>query len=160
MICRFTFFPLIVAITAISLSEAHAQGRRHEGGKRDRWEKKEKRNRDDRFDDECDHRHSASRNVHYHHHECRHETVVTYHQMPSRPRYIYYRDYDVYYDYHNSVYISLSRRGWTVSKVVPVSMTYVDLRRAKRYEVQYHDDDFVTYLDRRGRPHYGRECEW
>jgi hypothetical protein len=72
----------------------------------------------------------------------------------ERPRYIYYRDYDVYYDCHRSVYISYSGRNWTVSASLPVVLHRVDIHHATRVEVDYYEDDFVTYLDR-GRPMYG-----
>jgi hypothetical protein len=75
-----------------------------------------------------------------------------------QPRYVYYRDYDVYYDNHRSVYISYSGRSWTITKALPVGMRHVNIRATKRFEVDYHDDDFPRYLETR-RPSYGRECE-
>lgn len=73
----------------------------------------------------------------------------------SRPRYVYYRDYNVYHDLHHNVYISYSGRNWSVSASLPVVLHRVDARRAVRMEVDYFDDDFTAYLER-DRPTYTR----
>lgn len=98
------------------------------------------------------HRHNEKREVHVVHHHPHPVVVSHYHQ---RPRYIYYRDYDVYYDFHRNVYISYSGRNWTVSTSLPVVLHRVDRRRAVQMEVDYDRDDFRAYLDR-GRPAYRR----
>lgn len=90
-------------------------------------------------------------NVHQHYHDCGHRVVVHHY---DRPRYVYYSDYDVYYDYQRSMYISYSGHHWSVSASLPVCLHRVDLRRAHRVEVEYFDDDFVSYLDH-GRPMFG-----
>lgn len=166
----------LVAVLAIGVIDVAAQGRGNDRG-RDREssdrrgnanghykrrDKDDRRDHDrDRRDYDRDHNHYASRSVHHHHDRyCDHRPVVVHHYHSSRPRYVYYRDYDVYYDYVNRVYITFAGRGWTVSTGVPIAMRHVDLRRAKRYEIDYRDDDFAGYLDRRGRPQYGRECDW
>lgn len=87
-----------------------------------------------------------------------HRTVVI-HNVYKRPRYIYYRDYDVYYDCRNNAYISHSGRNWFVSPIPPHMMRHVNLRTTRSYEVDYWDDDFPTFLDRR-RPTVGREYGW
>jgi hypothetical protein len=73
----------------------------------------------------------------------------------DRPRYVYYADYNVYFDFHRQVYITLSGRNWMISSSIPVPMQRVDIRRASYREVQYYDDDFVAYLGH-GRPMYGK----
>lgn len=73
----------------------------------------------------------------------------------SRPRYVYYRDYNVYHDLHRDVYISYSGRHWSVSASLPVVLHHVEARRAVRMEVDYHADDFPGYLER-NRPTYTR----
>ncbi|RAW03241.1 hypothetical protein [Pseudochryseolinea flava] len=86
--------------------------------------------------------------VHHHHHHAYHE-----------PRYVYYRDYDVYYDNTRRVYISFSGRNWSVSTEIPVRMYYADRGTIVSTNVDYYDDDFAGYLDNR-RPG-GRHCdEW
>lgn len=72
-----------------------------------------------------------------------------------RPRYIYYRDYDVYYDLERRAYITYSGRNWSVSASLPVALRRVELSRATRLEVGYVRDDLPSYLDR-SRPVYTR----
>jgi hypothetical protein len=106
-----------------------------------------------------EHRHH-DKHVHHHHRHCGHEVRVVHHHHHSpverrvvyhhpRPvRYVYYRDYDVYYDYQRQVYISFGGRNWNVSAGLPVAMRHVDVHHATRVEVdEYYDDDFNTYLD-------------
>jgi hypothetical protein len=117
------------------------------------WKDHHRHDRNDRRDYE---RRNVRHVYHYHDRYCGHQSVVVHHH--SRPRYIYYRDYDVYYDRTNSVYISYSGRGWTSSTALPVVLHRVNLRNTKRFEVDYYHDDFTRYLETR-RPSYGRECE-
>lgn len=85
--------------------------------------------------------------VHHHHH--------AYHE----PRYVYYRDYDVYYDMTRRVYISFTGRNWSLSTEIPVRMYYADRGTIVSSNVDYYDDDFAVFLDTR-RPG-GRHCdEW
>jgi hypothetical protein len=116
--------------------------------------------------DRHDRHHDHGRNHHnwerrnvrhyYHTHDryCNHQPVVVHHYV--KPRYIYYRDYDVYYDCHKSVYISYSGGSWSVSGAIPLFMRSVDMRRASRWEVDYWDDNLPGYLQRR-RPACDRE---
>ena len=90
--------------------------------------------------------------AHHHDRQCSHARVVRYHE---RPRYIYYRDYDVYYDLHHSVYITWSGRNWAASASLPVVLRRVDRYNAIRMEVDYDHDDFTAYLSA-GRPVYRR----
>jgi hypothetical protein len=105
-----------------------------------------------------DHDRRVVRHVHVHDRYCHRQPVVVHHQY-SRPRYVYYREYDVYYDYSRNVYFSYSGRNWSMSTGVPIGMRHVNLRSVKRYEVDYYDDNFSSYLDN-GRPAYGKECDW
>jgi hypothetical protein len=140
-----------------------AQGRGHHRGhaKHNKQKNDFDYDHDDRHDhygshQQCSHEHyhvrPASRPVkHIHHRDCDHRTVVVeYH----RPRYIYYRDYNVYYDCHRSVYIVFSGRGWTISASTPVCLNRVDIHRANRMDVEYEGDDFPDFLTRRDRTSY------
>lgn len=106
-----------------------------------------------------DHYHGGQRRVHrlpaYAHNHSRHcgHTVVV--RRYTAPRYVYYRDHDVYFDHHRNVFISYSGRGWTITTGVPAHLHHINLRTAVCHEVEYYDDDFVTYLDH-GRPMYGK----
>jgi hypothetical protein len=171
----------LVIISAVS--EADAQGRRRgddnkgpghsdQRDNRDRNDYNEQRDRNDHrdhdnkpdhhnaysYNDHRDHHHHAHRpvmrHVHYHDRYCGHRQVVHPHQV--RPRYIYYRDYDVYYDLTRRVYVSYSGRSWSVSTAIPVGMRHVNVRTARSYEVDYWNDDIHGYLER-GRPACGNE---
>jgi len=99
------------------------------------------------------HNHRYERYVaHHHDRHCSHARVVRHYE---RPRYIYYRDYDVYYDIHQSVYITWSGRNWAASASLPVVLRRVDRHHAVRMEVDYDHDDFTAYLSA-GRPVYRR----
>jgi hypothetical protein len=111
-----------------------------------------------------DHRHHDRDFNHHSHREIKHvyhkhdrggRPVVVHHHI-KKPRYVYFRDYDVYYDCHRSVYISYSGRSWTVSAGLPRPMRNVNVRTARSYEVDYYNDDFPNYLER-SRPSWGRE---
>ncbi|MFZ6009485.1 MAG: hypothetical protein ACOYXT_03985 [Bacteroidota bacterium] len=135
--------------------DRHDHRDRHDNDdSRDRWDYRAGHNRHH----DHDHWH-RDRHVHHiyrpHHHHihsrhCGHRVVVYRYE---RPRYVYYRDYDVYYDCHRSVYITFSGRNWSVSAGIPTVMRHVDLRTATRVDVDYYDDDFISYLDR-GEPMY------
>jgi hypothetical protein len=68
-------------------------------------------------------------------------------------RYIYYRDYNVYYDCHRDVFLTWSGRHWMITTRVPDVICHVDFRRAVVVGVDYWDDDFNFYLERR-RPSF------
>jgi hypothetical protein len=90
--------------------------------------------------------------AHYHSQHCGHQVVVTHYE---KPRYVYYQAYGVYYDHRRNVFISYTGRNWTISTSIPSPLLHVDLRTAVCHEVNYYDDDFVTYLDY-GRPMHRR----
>lgn len=150
-------------------SETDAQGRSHQhaGERRDEHHDKHRRG-DHRKDDRHDHKyeyhkrehhghghHQSHRHVAHRHDKHHHHAPVVVRHYHERPRYIYYRDYDVYYDFHRDVYITWSGRNWTVSASLPVVLRRVDRHRAVRMEVDYVQDDFPTYL-RTHKPVYRR----
>ncbi len=95
----------------------------------------------------------------HHHRPVERVVVVHHHNRHIEPRYVYYRDYDVYYDTHRRVYITFSGRHWSFSTEIPVKMYYVDRTTVVSSNVDYYEDDFPVYLDSR-RPG-GRHCdEW
>jgi hypothetical protein len=126
-------------------------GRGHDNGNHYGHRKGDNRWDYDRRDNDWERRNVKH---YYHNHDryCGHAVVV---HNYTRPRYIYYRDYDVYYDCNRSVYIAYSGRSWTVSASVPFAMRHVNIRTANRFEVDYWDDNLPVYLERR-RPISGR----
>lgn len=169
------FYGLATLVLAIGLSaDVNAQGRSR-GNDRDRNNDNRDRDRNDNRDNDHDrnnnhdhdrghsqwdnytdrHDNRQTRTVYYYNdYHRKHPPVVIHHYQ--RPRYIYYRDYDVYYDCQKSVYITYSGRSWTLSTGVPYTMRHANLRNTSRYEVDYFNDDFPRYLERR-RPNYVRE---
>lgn len=142
----------------------NAQGKGHHKGhhrNEDRHGRSHEWEYDRRNNHACDHDYHHGRGHGHHHGQHEVRRVVHYHDHAPvvvrhyAPRYIYYRDYDVYYDRHNSVYISYSGRNWTVSANLPVVLRRVDVHRAVRMEVDYDHDDFSGYLER-NRPSYRR----
>ena len=113
------------------------------------------------------HDHDNNRYTYNDHHN--HHPVYVYHSAPvverrvvyhyNQPRYVYYRDYDVYFDNRRNVFISYSGRNWTVTSSLPVHMHHVDLRRANYSTVNYYQDDFTQRLEVRRAG--GRMCsDW
>lgn len=145
-------------------SETNAQGKGHHDGK-DRRDDRYGRHGGDQHGkgdwqhDQHEHRYDKREHKHKH---CRSHTHAVHHHAPvvikhyhERPRYMYYRDYDVYYDSHRDVYITWSGRNWIVSASLPVVLRRVDRRRAVRMEVDYVRDDFPSYLQTH-KPSYRR----
>lgn len=166
-----TIFSLIITLVIIGVStNSEAQRRGHQRSHDRNSNRSENRNRSDREDhkhhhhkdlhqNRKDHYHDKGQYGHHkreikHHHHSHNHPVVTRHY--GNPRYIYYRDYDVYYDCHRNVYISYAGRNWTISAAIPHPMRHVNLLTARSFHVDYYNDDFPSYLERR-RPAYGRE---
>ncbi|HEY3404530.1 MAG TPA: hypothetical protein VGK59_14170 [Ohtaekwangia sp.] len=150
----------VVAFLIVSMG-VMAQGRGRSNG-RDRGHTngyQRDYHHNDRHDRHDHHRSHQDVYVHHHHHAPVYRRV-TYHYHYRPVRYVYYRDYDVYYDCDRSVYISYSGRGWTISTGMPVILHHVDMQRAARVDVDdYYDDDFVGHLDR-NRPNGKLYAEW
>lgn len=146
---------LAVAFIMISLS-AMAQGRGRSNG-RDRGHTSGYQ-RDNHQHNHYD-KHHSHRDVYVHHHHASVRRPVHHHHV-TPVRYVYYRDYNMYYDCHRSVYITYAGRGWTISKIIPVGLHRADIEHAHRINVNdYYDDDFVGYLDR-NRPNGRIYAEW
>ncbi len=71
------------------------------------------------------------------------------HGYRNQVRYVYYRDYNVYYDCYRGMYITLSGRNWVYSQRVPVQMRSVPFERMVYVELDYFDDDLPYYIERR-----------
>ena len=134
-------------------------GKGHDKHKYD-YDRKDSRNRYDSY-------HSHNRYTHHDtYHHCDHDRYVIYRHHRSGPpawapayghryntRYIYYRDYNVYYDCHRDIFITWTGRNWRVTTHIPDVMCHVDFRTATVAGIDYWDDDFEYYLDRK-RPSY------
>jgi hypothetical protein len=150
---------------------AWSQGRGHDNGRRGKAQQNGHNNK--HHDHDRKHRVDYSYHDRDRHHNHQPQVVHVYHRRPvvertvvvhhhherraERPRYVYYRDYDVYYDCDRKVYITFGGRNWSVSTEVPIRMYYVDRNTVASVNVDYYNDDFTHYLDTR-RPG-GRVCD-
>jgi hypothetical protein len=81
--------------------------------------------------------------------------VYAYHTTPrvvySTPapavRYVYYRDYDVYFDHVKNGYYTFNGRRWIFSTTRPSIIRHVDLARTPHVVEVYHHDDFGRHLN-------------
>jgi hypothetical protein len=96
---------------------------------------------------------NQQRYVTYRHHRHSHPSWAPAYGYRYNTRYIYYHDYNVYYDCHRDVFMVWTGRNWRLSAHIPDAMLRVDFHRTRVYGVNYWDDDFDFYLERR-RPSY------
>lgn len=154
---------LIAAATTVQAQRRGHDHNQHDGNRgRGNGHEHYDNNRRDYSHYRDDNRHYDHKDVRVYHHYIPAPPVqqrVVHHYYYGRPRYVYYRDYDVYYDCHRQVYISFSGRNWTVSINRPVCMDRVDVYRAARVDVDYYEDNFPAYLEQ-NRPHGRVYAEW
>ena len=110
----------------------------------------------------------TSRNNKYYHHG----RYITYHHRHDRyrwapaygyrynTRYIFYRDYNVYYDCYRDVFVTWNGRFWVVTAVVPEVICHLDFGRTTVVGVDYWDDDFDFYLTRRRPAYISIQASW
>jgi len=108
------------------------------------------RKNDDRYFFRNDH---LDRYITYRHHRHSHPLWAPAYGYRYNTRYVYYQDYNVYYDCHRDVFVTFTGRNWVVNNRIPDVMYRVDFRSARVTGVDYWDDDFDFYLTRR-RPSY------
>jgi len=70
------------------------------------------------------------------------------HGYRAKTRYVYFKDYDVYYDNEKGVYISLSGKNWTVSAKLPTTLSKVDLLAAVKIDLDFSGDQPQTEHDK------------
>lgn len=76
-----------------------------------------------------------------------------YYQRAVQPRYVYFQDYNVYYDFSRQGYISWMSNRWVLSTAPPMPMRKVDMNRVVYTDVDYYDDD-INYYHVHYRPQY------
>lgn len=59
----------------------------------------------------------------------------------AKTRYVYFKDYDVYYDNTRGVYIFISGRKWVVTAKLPSVLTGIDLVAAVKIDLDFDGDD-------------------
>lgn len=147
---------MLILFTAFG---SYAQERRRESNGHEQHERNQKH--------DSDKREHAQRNDHYdHHHGDRsrhhHNSAWKRHEHPrltpwshaprTRTRYVYFKDYNVYYDYRRHVYMSLAGRNWMFSTELPLAMRNVNVHHIVYAEVDYYGDDLYYYHTH--NPHY------
>jgi hypothetical protein len=63
------------------------------------------------------------------------------HGYRAKTRYVFFRDYAVYYDHERQVYISLAGKDWQVSADLPVNLKGVDLQAAVKIDLEANGDN-------------------
>ena len=123
-------------------------GRGHESsGQHDR---REHDSRADRTHPRDYHRYDQPVVVHHHDHGYRRPVRwEPVHHGYSRVRYVYYRDYNCYFDSMRGLYVWYSGDRWIYSANMPHFLMRADLGGAVVMGVDYYDDDLGFYLNRR-----------
>lgn len=68
-----------------------------------------------------------------------------FHHHPRHTRYVYFRDYGVYYDYHRNTYVTISGRNWSVSTSLPQPMYRANVNNIVYEEIDYPGDNVYEY---------------
>lgn len=89
------------------------------------------------------------KHVTYNYHRYRRPVWAPVYGHRYNTRYIYYNDYNVYYDCHRDLFLLWTGRRWVVSYTVPNVLVHVNFNRTIVTGVDYWDDDFDNYLERR-----------
>jgi len=114
--------------------------------------------------DGYDHHHHGHGHGHQHHEKvvygscgngcCGTREVVYYEEEPRvhvKTRYIYYDDYDMYYDHQRQVYLYINNGSWTVSANIPYHLRRVDISQVRSYNVNYTGSDPYRYQQQHRR---------
>jgi len=67
------------------------------------------------------------------------------HGYRAKTRYVFFRDYAVYYDHERGVYISLAGKDWQVSASLPVNLKGVDLHAAVKIDLESDGNEPQRY---------------
>ncbi len=67
------------------------------------------------------------------------------HGYRAKTRYVYFNEYNVYYDHDRGVYISLSGNNWQVTAKLPSILSSVDLNAAVKIDLDFSGDDPQKY---------------
>lgn len=67
------------------------------------------------------------------------------HGYRAKTRYVYFKDYNVYYDNSRGVYISVSGGKWIVSAKIPSSISGIDLVAAVKIDLDVDGDEPQRY---------------
>lgn len=137
-----------VLLATLASTDVFAQGKRKGHDKHHHFDNRHhKRDRD--WDDDRDDRYNRHHHAYHRYDRSRAPYWAPAHGHRAKTRYVYFRDYDVYYDYHRGMYVSWTGRDWVYSRYTPICVERVDLRRAVFVDIDYWDDDLIRYLNNR-----------
>lgn len=149
---------LVVGLLVVSMN-VNAQGRNGQGrGKGKEWNNGGGRDHDKDWNDWND-RDNRGDHPKYDN-RFRNNNYRSYHRPPhwapahgyfKKPRYVFYRDYNVYYDCFRGVFITFTGRNWVYSQQMPHRMNRVNFDRIYWIDLDYYDDDLPGYIQRRSR---------
>lgn len=89
------------------------------------------------------------RYVTYKHHRHQRPHWAPWYGYNYNTRYIFYEEYNIYYDCHRDRFILWTGRNWVATTRVPQVMARIDFNRSRVSGVDYWEDDFDFYLQRR-----------
>ena len=152
---RITGLAFIIMLILLGLGSAFAQGKKghdrndhHHNADNYSWHSGyENHYVHNRHEHQVGHGQNNRRRVEHHIHPWMHA-----HDRRVTTRYVYFSDYNVYYDYTRNVYITLAGRNWVISTELPLAMRRVDPRRITYVQIDYCGDDLHHYHARRA--HY------
>jgi len=158
---------LVLLVSAVG-TDSLAQGRGHGKGRghNKNWKDKDHDQYDNR--DREDHDHYSSnhrynyrdRYVTYNHHRNSPPSWAPAYGHRYNTRYIYYRDYNVYYDCHRNVFVTWTGRNWTITTHIPRVLIGVDFNHCAVAGVDYWDDDFDFYMTSRRPSYVSIQASW
>lgn len=100
------------------------------------------------------------RNGYRYDHGGHHNTTVYRHYYPiprpvsvrvtrpyERPRYVYFPDYDVYFDQHHNHYVRFDGHHWIATPQVPHCMMGANLALVTQLGFNFHHDNLIGFLE-------------
>lgn len=140
------------------------RGRDKERGDHDKDDHREYRDSDRDYDhDRYSHHDSYNYRDHYvtyRHHRHGPPSWAPAYGYRYNTRYIYYRDYNVYYDCHRDIFITWTGRNWVISTRIPDVICHADFGSTCVMGVDYWGDDFDYYLGRKRPVYLNIQATW
>ena len=69
------------------------------------------------------------------------------HGYRAKTRYVFFKDYKIYYDNERDVYLSYENDLWHATADIPFELKAADLKGAVQVEVEYDGEDPQTKID-------------
>ncbi|HEX5171274.1 MAG TPA: hypothetical protein VFW11_18990 [Cyclobacteriaceae bacterium] len=142
---KFTGIMLSICVMLLAVTSSFSQGKRNGRGRGDHGDRHDKEWSDNARVREYyyggDH-YTRSDDRYYHYNT---NSWIRQHHPNINTRYVYFRDYNVYYDYKRHVYMTLSGRNWLLTSDIPLVMRSVEPHRIVYVNADYAGDDLFNY---------------